>query len=184
MNKRIFIVALLLSTGLTIFTGCKSKTKKAEGEATNETTTEKPASAESTKKADASGRYTISFMPDTVALGKKNELFIKLNDGESVDLSDPDGKSTGGTLTINFTATNKNKIGEGSGLFLHITDQRLMLDNGSQIPANTGTSDVTAQESSSKGSLEFNIPAGAKPVKLNLFEDGTRSTIELTLTKK
>lgn len=187
------ICILILLTGLISLNSCKPKTKTTEGDATTATTetpsiapstTTTPSTTAPTQSTDASARYAVTVAPDSVFIGKKNELFIKFKESEALDLSNPDGKSTGMTLTINFLVTNKFMIGEGSSIYVHNSQQRLVLDDGTMIPVNDGVSDSVDPESSKLGSMIFNIPAGVKPVKINLFHEETRNTVQLTLTKK
>ncbi|MFT3904192.1 MAG: hypothetical protein QM727_13535 [Niabella sp.] len=125
--------------------------------------------------------YTVVATPDTVLLGKNNEAFIRIKDIKAVGLSDPDGKFEGMELVYKIELTNKKAIGDGSNIGINTGNFRLELDNGQKIaPASIY---VSAQPEETKTSEQdkFTIPAGAKPVGLSLFMDGTRATIKFEL---
>ena len=174
----------LMFFSLFVLASCKSGDKK-EKDAGEETTT--PASSDS-KPADAPTAnqpksYTATFAPDSALLGKSSEALVKVMGSSAVALSDPDGKDNGIELVIKLQATNKQSIGGGNSISVSYSDARLQLDNGTTIPAETGTDYLRAMPESS-GKIEswtFQIPTGAKPTALNLFLDGTRVAMGVTL---
>lgn len=171
---------VILVTGLV---ACKEKKKEAE------TTTEQAAPAD-TKPAEATApatpansakTYQFSFAPDTLYLGKEKEAFVKLLSGEATELQDAEGKSTGMGIKFNLRVTNKSTLDDKKFFNISYSDARLELDNGVNTTATTGGSLNPAAEASLDATWEFEIPAGTKPVKLNLFYDGTRVPVVLTL---
>lgn len=174
---------LLLTAGAFLLAGmiaCKGKSKESETEKT-ETEVKK---ADETKTADGGNSaktYSLSFSPDSVILGKDKEVFLKLLSGEGVELSDPDGKSTGMNLKIKIRATNKSTLDDKKFFNVRYSDSRLELDNGTSITCETGDSLNPEAEASLDGTWEFAVPAGAKPSKLNLFYDGTRVGVAISL---
>jgi hypothetical protein len=96
-------------------------------------------------------------------------------------LSDPDGKSLGIQLSYQLELTNKNPIG-GGGIFINPSQFRLELDNGNKISHDDYTSFSTDAESTqSSEECKFKLPAGTKPVALNLFYEETRVSVKLEM---
>lgn len=162
---------------------CKGKKddKTADTNTTAATEDTKPKSGDAI--ANQPKNYKVIITPDSALLGKKNEVLVKATGGNAVVLQDPDGKDDGIELTIKLQATNKQKIGEGSGISVSYSDSRLQLDNGNNITAETGTDYLKAdpEATSKEETWTYKIPAGAKPAALNLFLDGTRVSVKIAL---
>jgi hypothetical protein len=181
MKKRILSLSLLtLSVALAVSCNNAAKEKDAAKDAPG--TTEETAAPTEAKTANQPKSYTVTFAPDSAILGKSSEVLVKVTGATAVALTDPDGKDNGVELVVKFQATNRNKIGDGS-ISVSYSDSRLQLDNGTNIPAETGTDYLRAEpEASSKiESWTYQIPAGAKPSALNLFLNGTRVSMGVTL---
>lgn len=181
MNKKIVqpLAALVL---LSVLFACKGNEKK-DDEATNEQTT----SVETTVStlANAPLTFNVTYAPDSAILGKSKEAFVKFTGGEAVVLQDPDGKSAGSEVTFNFRITNKSTLDNQKFFALSSSDARLELDNGSSITIDSQTGDTNPEaEATSEASWTFQVPVGAKPVKLNLFLDGTRVSVGVNLEEK
>jgi hypothetical protein len=181
MLKCSYVFAAL---SLSLLVACNNDSAKdKEADKGTETTAGEAASAEATSPANQPKSYTATFSPDSALLGKESEMLIKVTGATAIALTDPDGKDNGIEFVVKLQGTNKKQIGSGSSISVSYENARLQLDNGTNIPASTGTDYVRAQpESSSKvESWTFEIPAGAKPTALSLFLDGTRATISTTL---
>jgi hypothetical protein len=178
--KKTFI-AIATVSALALFS-CKDKAK----EAGSETTTTTPAAEQTTANADNKPAnepksYKVTFAPDTVYLGKSKEAFVKIKNARAVALQDPDGKSEGIELTFDLDVTNKNTVG-GAGMYFGTTDFRMQLDNGNSITQNSGNGQsVDAESTKEVKDITYKIPAGAMPKTLNLFYDGTRVGVAITL---
>jgi hypothetical protein len=156
----------------------------------DKTTAETPA-AESTETSGAPTStpanqpksYKATATPDSILLGKSSEALVKITGITAVSLSDPDGKDNGIELVVKLQATNKQQIGSGSSFSVSYSDSRLQLDNGTSIPAETGTDYLRAEpESTSKAeSWTYEVPAGTKPTGLTLFMNGTRASTTIKL---
>ena len=167
-----------------ILVACNNKDHKAnEADKNTSAETETASTDNKTTPGNQPKSYTAVFAPDSAILGKSSEAFIKVTGATAVALTDPDGKDNGIELVVKLQVTNREKIGEGSQLSVSYADARLQLDNGTSIPASTGSDFLRAEpESSSKiESWTFEIPAGAKPSALNLFMDGTRVSMAVAL---
>ncbi len=182
MNKTIvsFTAVVFLVTSIV---ACKGKRK--EGESTTTTTEQtaadtKPAE-EKSSTANSAKTYKVSFAPDSVILGKEKEAFVKLLSGEAIELQDADGKSTGMNVKFVLRATNRSTLDNKKFFNVSDGDARLELDNGTNITIKHGASLNPDPEASLEGTWEFEIPAGTKPAKLNLFYDGTRVGVALGL---
>ena len=179
MKKAIYSLAII-----SLFTlgACKGKDDKST--TTDSQSTESDASSNSgSTMTNAPKNYTVVYTPDSAILGKSNEALVKLTGGNAVALQDADGKDNGLELNIKLQLTNKEKIGDGSSIHVDYSDSRLQLDNGTAITAETGTDYLRADpESTSKEETwKYEIPAGAKPTALNLFLDGTRVSVQVSL---
>lgn len=180
--KKLFISAVLLST-IIAFNSCKGKAEEAP--VTENTTEVVSTETEQAVVAAEPKSYTVNFAPgtpETILLGKNKEASVKIKDLEAIDLSDPDGKSLGIQLSYNIELTNKNSIG-GSSIQIDPNKFRLELDNGTKISHDDYIS-VSADAESTMSTTEkciFKIPAGAKPVALNLFMDETRVSLKLEM---
>jgi hypothetical protein len=179
MKKTIFTIATVST--LALFS-CKGKAKEAGGDTATTPAAEQTTPAAETKPAANEPKtYKVTFAPDTTFLGKKKEMYIKLKNATAVALQDPDGKSEGIELTYDVEVTNKNGMG-GNSVYFISSESRLTLDNGNNITQYSGSS-VSVDPESTKDlpGVVYKIPAGAKPASLNLFFDGTRVTVGLTL---
>ena len=178
MRKFIQVFAIISFTAIV---SCNNADKKEDVDSSTGTE-----AASKTPEASSSSQpknYTASFSPDSVILGKSNQVLVKITGSNAVALSDPDGKDNGIEFVIKLQATNRNQIDKGGSISVSYSDARLQLDNGTNITARTGTNYLNAQPESSSSieSWTFEIPAGAKPSALNLFMDGTRATTNVTL---
>lgn len=187
MKMRIVSLAVT-GVSLTLLVACNNN-KDKEGTPTDAasapTETSTPTGSGSTQAApaNASKSYTVSFAPDSAIIGKSGEAKVKMLGGTAMALTDPDGKDNGIELVLKMQATNSQKIGEGSNFGIAYSDSRLALDNGTNIPAETGTDNLRAEPESS-GKIEswtYQLPAGTKPTALNLFLDGTRVSVGIML---
>jgi hypothetical protein len=185
MKKSVFAIVLL--SGILILNSCKGD-KKADETTTPETTTstetQTPPPAEVLTSAEPKS-YAVTVAPGTpeiILLGKNKEAAVKILNLKAIDLSDPDGKSLGIQLSYDIELTNKNPIG-GSYVQIDPSKFRLELDNGTKI-SHDNYSSVSADAESTKTTTDdciFKIPAGAKPVALNLFHDETRVSVKLQM---
>jgi hypothetical protein len=184
MKKTVFAMALL--SGILTLNSCKGDKK------TDETTPETTIAPEAqttppdptTTEVVAPKSYTVNVAPgtpETILLGKNKEASVKILNLKAVELSDPDGKSTGTELSYDIELTNKNAIG-GNSVSLFLSDFRLELDNGTKISHYTYNNVSTEPESTktSTGNI-FKLPVGTKPTALNLFSDETRVSVKLEI---
>jgi hypothetical protein len=186
MNKTFLLIgaAAFLLSGMV---ACKGKKKDADA---NTTSTEQTPVANETKPAEGNKpaapasspkTYQIALTPDSVSLGKDKEAFIKLMGGEAIELQDAEGKSTGMNIKFKLRATNKSTLENKKFFTINASDARLELDNGTNTTYKNAGSLNPDPEASKDDTWEFEIPAGTKPTKLNLFYDGTRVSVVLGL---
>ncbi len=183
MKKKIVSLAaiVIVVTGLV---ACKGKKKEADTTAGTEQTAgsdTKPAATTPATAASSAKTYQMSFSPDTLYLGKEKEAFVKLLGGEAIELQDAEGKITGMNIKFNLRVTNKSTLDDKKFFNISYNDARLELDNGTNTTTSTGGALNPVAESSMDAVWEFEIPAGTKPTKLNLFYDGTRVPVTITL---
>lgn len=177
--KRIILVS---SVALMVaFAACKGKNKT---ENADQQTPGGEQSAESTPAAGTPANqpktFAVTFAPDTVFLGKKKEVFVRLKNGKGIELTDPDGKVTGTEFTYDIEVTNKNAVG-GNGIFFNPADFRLQLDNGNNLTHETyNTVNVEAESTQTSADNKFKLPTGTKPKGMNLFYDETRVPVTIT----
>lgn len=180
MNKKILTLTAIIVV-ITGMVACKSKKKDAETSKTSEQTATGKDEAKPSSAANEPTTFQISAMPDTVLLGKEKEAMVQILGGEAVALQNPDGKSTGMNIKFNLRATNKSTLEHKKFFNISYNDARLELDHGTNTTAKNGDSLNPDAEASLDGKWEFEIPAGTKPTKLNLFYDGTRVSVAITL---
>lgn len=175
------LIAFAAATTMTLF-ACKDKAKEeSSGDTATPSTEQKSAEAESKPAANEPKTYKVTFAPDTVYLGKEKEAFVKIKNAKAVALVDPDGKSEGTELTFDLEITNKRAVG-GDNFFFKTSDFRMTLDNGNNITQYSGTgTGVDAESTKDITEVIYKIPAGAKPKALNLFHEGTRVSVGVTL---
>jgi hypothetical protein len=186
MNKTLlsFAAGAFLTIGLI---ACKDKKKEAGANAGTEQTTTSNDVTPSTAPVKPSGpanepkTYQLGLMPDSIILGKEKEAFIKLLSGEAVELQDADGKSTGMNIKFKLRETNKSTLDKKKFFSVNSGDARLELDNGTNATAKSGDSLSADPEASVEATWEFETPAGTKPTKLNLFYDGTRVSVAVSM---
>ncbi len=176
MKKNVILIAIL-SMHLVIYS-CKQKVK--EGEESQATTTESGEAKSEYSSVSEPKTYTISTTPDTILLGKNKEAQVRIVDMRAIELSNPDGQSTGIEVRYKLELTNKTPIG-GNTVGIATSDFRLELDNGNKIAPSSVY--VSAEPEATKTSEDdvFTLPAGTKPVSLNLFFDQTRASVKLKL---
>jgi hypothetical protein len=175
------LIAFATVTTMALF-ACKDKAKEeGSGDTTTPSAEQKTTEAESKPAANEPKTYKVTFTPDTVYLGKDKEAFVKIKNAKAVALQDPDGKSEGIEFTFDLDVTNKRTVG-GDALFFRTDNFRLQLDNGNNITQYTGSSSgVDAESTKELKEIIYKIPADAKPKTLNLFHDGTRVGVAVTL---
>lgn len=182
---------LLLIVTIAGFVACKGKSKEQE---TKEPATTEQTPAENTPKPAETANnntpltYTVKFAPDTLEMGKDKKFFVKVMEGSGLIKQDPDGKVLGSELTIKLRGTNRHFVSDkdAPSYSIYQPDQRLELDNGTSITCTTLPEIAPEKESSKDADMVFDLPAGAKPVKLNLYEyySKTRYSIALTVEEK
>jgi hypothetical protein len=176
-NWTLAIIALTV-TGMT---ACKGKKKDADTATATEQTTPANETAKPAGPASEPKSYKITGTPDSVLLGKEKEAFVKILGGDAVEMQDPEGKSTGMNIKFNLRVTNKSTLDHKKFFNISYNDARLELDNGTNATVKNGESLNPEAEASMDGKWEFEIPAGTKPTKLNLFYDGTRVGVAISL---
>ena len=179
--KKSFIAIAVLS-GILTLSSCKEKTEETPlTEAATEVVSN---TTESTAVVSEPKSYIINVAPgspDTILLGKEKEASLKLINMKAIDLSDPDGKSLGIQFSYDIELTNKRAIG-GSKVYIDPSTFRLELDNGTKISHDDYTSfNAEAESTVTRSGLIFKLPAGTKPVALNLFLDETRVSVKLEM---
>ncbi|MBN9296698.1 MAG: hypothetical protein J0I41_06790 [Filimonas sp.] len=180
--KRILLILSLAA--LVSLNSCKDKTKDNN---TNNTTTTSGDVAKDQPKATGNAplSYAITYSPDSAILGTSREAFVKFTGGETIALQDPDGKATGMQATFGLSITNKSTLDKSVYFGLMASEARIELDNSTSIPLSKEEGDVNpAPESTTQATWKATFPANTKPVKLNLFLNGTRVSVGLTLTEK
>jgi hypothetical protein len=176
--KKTFIAIATVST-LALFS-CKDKAKEGQTEEKTTTETEKK-TAEADNSANEPKTYKVTFAPDTLYLGKDKEAFVKIKNAKAVALVNPDGKSEGTELTFDLDVTNKRTVG-GNSLFFRTDNFRLALDNGNNLTEYNGAAEgVEAESTKELKKITYKIPPDAKPKSLNLFHDGTRVAVTVTV---
>ncbi len=181
--KKALITSILLS-GLISFNSCKQKESTVDTQTTDAVSTEKNTTAQETDAETISQpkTYQVIATPDTVLLGKNKEALVKLINLKAVELSDPDGKVTGIEMSYGIELTNKNSVAQGGYIQLDVSKFRLVLDNGSKISHdNYNGLSASADETKTVEGNTFKLPAGTKPVSLNLFYDETIVNVKLDL---
>ena len=180
MNKKILSLTaiIFLVTGMI---ACKGKKKETETPPSTEQTSPVTEEAKPSGPASEPKTYQLSGTPDSVVLGKDKEAFVKILGGEAIEMQDPEGKSTGMNIKFKLRVTNKSTLDNKKFFNINSRDARLELDNGTNTTAQNGDSLNPEAESSLDGTWEFEIPAGTKPTKLNLFYDGTRVSVAISL---
>ncbi|ACU62696.1 hypothetical protein [Chitinophaga pinensis] len=175
MKRIILVSSVALMVALAACKG-KNKTENADQQAPSSEQQSESTPAASTP-ANEPKTFAITFAPDSVFLGKKKEVFVRLKNAKGIELADPDGKVTGTEITYEIEVTNKNAVG-GNGIFFNPNDFRLQLDNGNNLTHdNYNTVNVDAESTKTSEENKFKLPAGAKPKNLNLFYDETRVSV-------
>ena len=173
------LIALVIVSALITMPSCKGNKKQDEQttQTTQETTETKPAGASFSEPKT----FTVTATPDSVSLGKNKEVLMKITHLKAVELSTPDGNTTGIELSYDIEATNRQKVGE-STIGIYPSNFRLELDNGTKISPETSNSfNVNAESTASSTGNIFKLPAGTKATALNLFYDETRVSIKLEM---
>ena len=172
--KKNVIAILVLSVIITTYSCKKEKEEQTPTSEATEKNTESGTSASEPKT------YVVTATPESVLLGKNKEASVKIKDLTAIELSDPDGNSTGIELTYKIELTNKSAIG-GNSIGLGTADFRLELDNGNKIAPTSAYVSAAPEETKLSDVDKFIIPAGAKPTGLVLFYDQTRAAVKLEL---
>lgn len=175
--KKSFITIALLS-GILLLNSCKGKTEEVNPEVTSATT---ETSSEDTSPVGEPKTYTVTAVPESVTIGRDKEATVKIINLKAVELSDPDGKITGTEVSYEYEVTNNNKVG-GSGIVMDPAQFRLVLDNGNKLTHDNYSSiGVDAESTKSMSGNRFKLPAGTKPVALNLFFNETSASVKLEM---
>ncbi len=87
-------------------------------------------------------------------------------------------------VKVTMRCTNKSTLDNKKYFTVSPSDSRMELDNGTSITYRGGDGFNHDAEASEESTWEFEVPAGAKPTKLNLFLDGTRVSVALSLADK
>jgi hypothetical protein len=176
--KKTFIVIATVSA-MALFS-CKDKAKETESGEKTTTEAEKKA-PEADKPTNEPKTYKVTFAPDTLYLGKDKEAFVKIKNTKAVAIVNPDGKSEGMELTFDLDVSNKKPVG-GNSFFFRTDNFRLTLDNGNNITQDNGAAEgVDAESTKELKGIVYKIPVDTKPKSLNLFHDGTRVTVAITV---
>lgn len=178
MKTNVLTIAAL--SAVITFYSCKgNKTKNDQDNQTTSLTTDETKPANTATAAPKT--YSITTTPDSVTLGKNKEALVKVKNVKAIELSNPEGEITGTELTYDIEVTNRNTIG-GSSVFINPNDFRLELDNKTKLTHENYNSVSAAPEATASSTdNKFKLPAGTKPVMLNLFFDETRASIKLEL---
>jgi hypothetical protein len=180
MKKKILSLAAItmLLTGLI---SCNGKKKDAETSTSTESTAPAAEDSKTSTGVSEPKTYQLSATPDSVLLGKDKEAFVTILGGEAIEMQDNEGKSTGMNIKFKLRVTNKSTLDDKKFFNINSRDARLELDNGTNTTATNGDSLNPEAESTLDGKWEFDIPAGTKPTKLNLFYDGTRVSVAISM---
>lgn len=174
------LIALVIVSAFVTMPSCKGNKKQEEQ--TSQTTTQQTGDTKQTESSAAEPKtFAVTATPDSASLGKSKEVLMKIKNLKAVELSTPDGKTTGIELSYDLEATNKQQMG-ASSVGVYPNDFRLELDNGTKIsPTRANSFNVNAESTASSTDNAFTLPAGTKPAALNLFYDQTRASIKLEM---
>ena len=177
--KKTFITIILIS-GILSLNACKGKAD--ESTVGTSSTIEEPAIAnQEIAPVGESKSYSVIATPESVTIGKEKEATVKIINLTAMQLSDPDGKITGIEISYEYEVTNNNKVG-GSGIVMDPDKFRLVLDNGNKVSHEDYSSlSIDAESTKSMPGNKFKIPAGTKPVALNLFYNETSASVKLEM---
>ena len=179
--KKLFIASVLVS-GLISLNSCKKSESTVETKTTENTALEGNNSTPEAETASQPKTFIVTAIPDLVLLGKDKEASVKLTNLKAIELSDPDGKITGIEMSYDVELTNKNPIAKGGYIQLDLSKFRLLLDNGSKISHDKyNYVSANADETKTTDGNTFKLPAGTKPVSLNLFYDETIVNVKLEI---
>ncbi len=180
MNKSISPLTFGLICLSILEVSCKGKNEDKKDGTTNpstSTTNTAESHPKPTNPANGPKTYQLSLSPDSLYLGKNKEAFIKMLGAEAVELQDAEGKSTGLNAKFKLRVANKSTLDQKVYFSLVASEARLALDNCTSISYKDGESASPEPECSKETAWEFELPAGTKPTKLNLFYDGTRVSV-------
>lgn len=176
--KHFFLSMMLLSALLSV--SCKQNKSQSEQETatTSPSTTDAPAD----KKTESSPKtFTVTATPDSATLGKSAQAFIKIKNIKAIQLSTPDQADAGIQLSYDLEVTNKQAVG-GSSVYINPDNFRLVLNNGNKLTQDTyNTVSVDADATGTSSDNIFKLPAGTKPVSLNLFFDDTQVSVKMEI---
>lgn len=173
------LIALVIVSALITLPSCKGN--KKQDEQTTQTTQETGDTKQTQTSAAEPKTFAVTATPDSVSLGKNKEVLMKVKNLKAVELSTPDGKTTGIELSYDLEATNRQKLG-ASSIGIYPNDFRLELDNGTKIsPELANSFNVNAESTASSTGNTFKLPAGTKATALNLFYDETRASLKLEM---
>lgn len=179
------IIAITLIASVLSLISCKKKEEAGQvQEAPSISAGASIPTTEPTSVTAESKSYSVTFAPgtpETILLGKESEAAVKILNLKAIDLLNTDGKPLGIQLSYDIELTNKNVIG-GKSVFLDPSTFRLELDNGTKI-AHDDYESLSAEPESTKSNTGniFKIPAGAKPIALNLYMDETRVSVKFEI---
>jgi hypothetical protein len=173
------IISVLLLSVLLCFNSCKKNGENSENTPSSEVAQE--SNSETTTSSEPK-TFTVTATPETLLLGKNKEASVKLQNLKAVELSNSDGVITGIELSYEIELTNKNSISQGGYISLNPSKFRLILDNGNKI-SHENYNSVSTDPDETKTAIgnTFKLPAGTKPVSLNLFYDETIVNVKIDL---
>ena len=178
--KKFLIMRLFLVFSIAVFALCACNNKDKNQTGNNEEVSASASQVVGGSTASEPKSYKVSISTDTVVLGKSKELFVKITNAKAIELSDPDGKATGKELSFDLECTNKYQVG-GSSVGIYPSEFRLKLDNGNNIsPDNANSMNIDPESTITSAGNTFVLPAGSKPVPLNLFYDQTRVPVTVS----
>lgn len=181
--KKSVIVSVLLA-GFISLNSCQKKETGVGSDSSNVVVTDLsgPVLGKDGGTPSEAKTFKVTATPDTFLLGKNKEASVKILNLKAVELSDPDGKVTGIEMSYDLELTNTNTIAQGGYIQLEPSQFRLVLDNGSKISHdNYNSVSANADETKLVSGNSFKMPAGTKPVSLNLYYDETIVNAKLDL---
>ncbi len=121
------------------------------------------------QKLNQLNRYQIRIIPDSVILGKNQEVFLAIKNLKAADVKNIPQNDTSIEVTYDLEVTNNNPI-NGEHVFVNPSNFRLVLDNHHKLThAFYNSLGADPQSTTISVGNVFNLPAGTKPVTLNLF---------------
>lgn len=133
------------------------------------------------QKTNSLHKYKIKVTPDSVAFGKNREVILSIKNLKAVDVKNLPENDTSIEITYNLEVTNKSSINNES-VFVDPRQFRLVLNNQKKIThAFYNALGADPQSTTISTGNIFNLPAGTKPVALDLFFADSIARITITL---